>query len=213
MPSQPNDSVGKLVIEQAEPPIDQADALIVADQASHRQHGWLPRTIISGGQTGADRAALDWARSHGIAHGGWCPKGRLAADGVLPLYFQLRETESAGYRQRTRLNVRDSDATLIFNTKDVDGGTLQTVRFAETMHKPYCVVQLDGADLAQLALQVVEWLKQRQFATLNIAGPREEKRPGIYALVTSVLDLCVGADAPLHSVVSRMVSKVEPRHD
>lgn len=64
MPSQPNDSVGKLVIKQAEPPIEQADALIVADQTSHRQHGWLPRTIVSGGQTGADRAALDWARSH-----------------------------------------------------------------------------------------------------------------------------------------------------
>lgn len=157
--------------------------------------GWLPRTIVSGGQTGADRAALDWARGHRVAHGGWCPKGRLAADGVLPLYFQLRETESAGYRQRTRLNVRDSDATLILNTGAVDGGTLQTVRFAESMHKPYRLFQLDGGDLAQVALQVVEWLKQGQFATLNIAGPREEKRPGIYALVSSVLDLCVTAGA------------------
>ena len=113
---------------------------------------------------------------------------------MLPL-FQLRETESADYRPRTRLNVRDSDATLIFNTGDVDGGTLQTVSFAETMNKPYRVFQLDGGDLAPAALQVVEWLKQGQFATLNIAGPREEKRPGIYALVTSVLDLCLTAGA------------------
>lgn len=149
---------------------------------------WLPGAIVSGGQTGADRAALDWARNHGIKHGGWCPRGRLASDGPLPLHYHLRETASAGYRQRTRLNVQDSDATLIFNTGELDGGTLQTVRFAERMNKPHCVVQLDQSDLGGAALQVVEWLKQGKFSTLNIAGPREEKRPGIYALVLAVLD-------------------------
>jgi len=154
---------------------------------------WLPHTIVSGGQTGADRAALDWACRHSIMHGGWCPKGRLAADGPLPLHYQLRETESAGYRQRTKLNVQDSDATMIFNTGELDGGTLQTVRFAQAMNKPHRVFQLNQANLADVALEVVEWLSQGQFSMLNIAGPREEKRPGIYALVLTVLDQCTSS--------------------
>lgn len=90
---------------------------------------WLIAKVISGGQTGADRAALDWACENGVPHGGWCPKGRMAADGPLAPHYQLCETDSAGYRQRTKLNVRDSDATLVLNTGTLDGGTLQTVRF------------------------------------------------------------------------------------
>ena len=152
---------------------------------------WCRCTVVSGGQTGVDRAALDSACRHNIAHGGWCPKGRLASDGPLPLHYHLRETDSAGYRQRTKLNVQDSDATLIFNTGDLDGGTLQTVRFAQTMKKPYRVFQLDQANLEEVARQVVEWLTLGRLFTLNIAGPREQKRPGIYALVFSVLDLCL----------------------
>jgi hypothetical protein len=164
---------------------------------THSQDGpelrfpWLPRTTVSGGQTGADRAALDWAIGRRIDHGGWCPKGRIAADGRLPPCYQLRETESAGYRQRTKRNVQDSDATLIFNIGELDGGTQQTVRFAITLIKPHRVFQLDQTKLEDMALEVVQWLKQGQYAVLNIAGPREEKRPGIYAAVLSVLDLCV----------------------
>lgn len=157
---------------------------------------WFPRKIVSGGQTGADRAALDWAITHHIAHGGWCPKGRLAADGLLPLCYQLRETESAGYRQRTKRNVQDSDATLIFNIGELEGGTQQTVRFAVTLKKPHRVFQLDQRELPAIAGEIVEWLKQDQFASLNIAGPREEKRPGIYALVMATLDECLRVSTP-----------------
>ncbi len=153
---------------------------------------WLPTTIVSGGQTGADRAALNWARGLGIKHGGWCPRGRLASDGPLPLHYQLRETASAGYRQRTRLNVRDSDATLIFNTGELEGGTLQTVRFAESMGKPHRVFQLDTRNLYEVVDHMAEWLKAGKFAILNVAGPREEKRPGIYALVMAALN-CANA--------------------
>ena len=111
-----------------------------------RQHPpWLPRVILSGGQTGADRAALDWAIRHRIVHGGWCPRGRAAVDGPIACRYQLRETESDGYRQRTKLNVQDSDATLILSTGDLDGGTLQAVRFANAMRKPRLVIQLDEA--------------------------------------------------------------------
>ena len=151
---------------------------------------WLIDKIVSGGQTGADRAALDWALQRGVAHGGWCPKGRLASDGPLPERYLLRETESAGYRQRTKLNVRDSDATLIFNTGVLDGGTLQTVRFAQTLGKPHFVVQIDEPAQESVAQRIRVWLTEGQFSVLNVAGPREEKRPGVYACVAVMLDAC-----------------------
>ena len=151
---------------------------------------WLIDKIVSGGQTGADRAALDWALQRGVAHGGWCPKSRLASDGPLPERYLLRETDSAGYRQRTKLNVRDSDATLIFNTGVLDGGTLQTVRFAQTLGKPHFVVQIDEPAQESVAQRIRVWLTEGQFSVLNVAGPREEKRPGVYACVAVMLDAC-----------------------
>jgi hypothetical protein len=168
---------------------------LLNELSQKREVPMFPRMITSGGQTGADRAALDWAISQGIDHGGWCPKGRLATDGAIPAQYQLTETESGGYRQRTKRNVQDSDATLIFNTGAVDGGTLQTVRFAQALKKPYRVFQLDERDPGATAIQVVEWWSMGRFSTVNIAGPREEKRPGISTLVTSVLNLSVAVSA------------------
>ena len=154
---------------------------------------WLPNMVVSGGQTGVDRAALDWACNHRIPHGGWCPQGRRASDGPLSVKYQLRETESAGYRQRTKLNVQDSDATLILNLGELDGGTLQTQQFAERMGKSHLVVQLDQCAPDESAGRITEWLIAGRFSTLNVAGPREEKRPGIYALTLSVLDCCTAS--------------------
>lgn len=154
---------------------------------------WLPNMVVSGGQTGVDRAALDWACNHRIPHGGWCPQGRRASDGPLSLKYQLRETESAGYRQRTKLNVQDSDATLILNVGELDGGTQQTLQFAERMGKPHLVVQLDQRGPDESAGCITEWLITGKFGTLNVAGPREEKRPGIYELTRSVLDRCTAS--------------------
>lgn len=151
---------------------------------------WLIAKIVSGGQTGADRAALDWALKRGVVHGGWCPKGRLAADGPLPEHYLLRETDSMGYRQRTKLNVRDSDATLIFNTGVLDGGTLQTVRFAQTLGRPHLVAQLDELAQEGVVRRIRVWLTEGQFGVVNVAGPREEKRPGVYACVAALLDAC-----------------------
>jgi hypothetical protein len=150
------------------------------------QSEWPPAKIVSGGQTGVDRAGLDWAIQNGIAHGGWCPKGRLATDGPLPLQYKLNETESSGYRQRTKLNVRDSDATLVFNIGELDGGTLQTVRFAQTLKKPFLVFQLDQEDATSVE-KMITWWKATSGNTLNIAGPREEKRTGIYVATLEIL--------------------------
>jgi len=145
-------------------------------------------TIISGGQTGADRAALDWAIARGVPHGGWCPKGRRAEDGPLDAKYKLIETEGEGYRARTVRNVRDSDATLIFNLGELEGGSLETRRIAERRRKPVRVVQLDSSLDEQTMAELRGWLTDGGTRVLNIAGPRESKRPGIYFAAKAVLD-------------------------
>ena len=101
--------------------------------------------IISGGQSGADRAALDVALALGIPVGGWCPAGRLAEDGVIPAHYPLTETKSSIHSVRTRRNVREADGTLVFNLGELDGGTLLTVNYARERGKPCLLVQLDDS--------------------------------------------------------------------
>jgi hypothetical protein len=156
-----------------------------------RRAEWLPKCVVSGGQTGADRAALDWAIRHGIPHGGWCPRGRRAEDGPIDARYDLQETASASYARRTWLNVRDSDATLIFNQGPLEDGTLETLRCAEALNQPYRIFQLEGDTLEAVTRAVIGWLKEGRFARLNIAGPRESKRPGIHASVSEVLEGCL----------------------
>ncbi len=145
------------------------------------------KKVISGGQTGADRAALDWAIAHGVSHGGWCPQGRLAEDGVLNNQYQLVEIEHGSYRQRTKRNVQDSDGTLILNMGDLDGGTLATFKFAKQLNKPIHVVQVDDVVEGETAA-VMRWLQTNKIVTLNVAGPRESKRPNVYALTLAFMD-------------------------
>lgn len=144
--------------------------------------------IVSGGQTGADRAALDWAIRHGIPHGGWCPPRRQAEDGVIDARYQLQELPSGGYRQRTRKNVEDSDGTLILNLGELDGGSLETQQFAKQLKKPCLTLQLDAGGDEEWHFRVISWLRGYEIRCLNVAGPRESKRPGIYAAVTALLD-------------------------
>ena len=137
----------------------------------------LIEKIVSGGQTGVDRAALDAALALGIPCGGWCPRGRRAEDGILPARYPLRETPLDDYAQRTTWNVRDSDGTLILTRGPTTGGTAQTVDDAVQLHKPYLVVDLaESPDAAA----VRDWLAQHRIRALNVAGPRESKSPGIY---------------------------------
>ena len=143
--------------------------------------------IVSGGQTGADRAALDFAIEYGYPHGGWAPRGREAEDGRIPPKYQLTELPDGGYRQRTRRNVEDSDGTLIVNMGELDGGTLATRIFAEKAGKPYYVAQVDDEATDEMAASVLAWLRAHHIKTLNVAGPRESKRPGIYQQTTALL--------------------------
>ncbi|MGH8129186.1 MAG: putative molybdenum carrier protein [Gammaproteobacteria bacterium] len=145
-------------------------------------------TIISGGQTGADRAALDFAIAHGIEHGGWCPLGRRAEDGPLDAKYCLVETEREGYRARTVRNVRDSDATLILNLGELEGGSLETRRIAERRRMPVRVVQVDAPPADAKLDELREWLRVNVVARLNVAGPRESKRPGVYQAARAMLE-------------------------
>ena len=148
----------------------------------------LFRHIVSGGQTGADRAALDFAIGNGYTHGGWAPKGRHAEDGVIPARYQLTPLIDGGYRQRTRRNVQDSDGTLIANAGELEGGTLATQVFAQRSGKPCLVVPVDCGVLGDHASSVLTWLREHDIQVLNVAGPREGKRPGIHALTLALLE-------------------------
>jgi hypothetical protein len=141
--------------------------------------------IISGGQTGVDRAALDVALERTIPCGGWCPKGRRAEDGRIPNRYPLEEASSSEYPVRTRMNVEDADGTLIFTRGSPQGGTLLTLKLAKKLRKPYMLIDLpQGEDPSA----VLAWLCQSRIRTLNVAGPRESEAPGIYNQVFFFLE-------------------------
>ena len=147
--------------------------------------------IISGGQTGVDRAALDVAISRGIPCGGWCPKGRLAEDGTIPAYYPLRETPTSEYEERTAWNVRDADGTLILTWGPPTQGTAFTAYMARDLKKPCLVIDLaDGEDCTR----ATEWLGRHHVKVLNVAGPRASKCPDLYPQAVAFLEALVDAD-------------------
>jgi hypothetical protein len=157
--------------------------------------------VWSGGQTGVDRAALDAALDRGIPIGGWVPRGRLAEDGQVPArYGQLREAESPEYATRTRLNVQDTDATLVLRMGPATGGTLETMETARGLGRPMLDIDLEVADAAGAAKSVIHWLEglftTRSPLRLNVAGPRASQAPTSYARAKGVLEL-VFAQEPL----------------
>lgn len=138
--------------------------------------------VISGGQTGVDRASLDAAMEVGIVVGGYCPKARKAEDGSIPDIYPMVELRSADYRVRTEKNIKESDGTLILNIGKLSGGTALTSRLAIKHGKPCMTVQLDHS-VTQL-LEVKSWIVNNNIKTLNIAGPRESKMPGVVYVKT-----------------------------
>jgi hypothetical protein len=150
---------------------------------------FVPAKIVSGGQTGVDQGALEAAISLKIAHGGWCPAGRIAENGTVPMRYQLQEHASSYYPDRTAQNVIDSDATLVLYRKTPSGGTALTQKICRRERKPFLSVRID--DPANAREQIVSWLGLVRPEVLNIAGPRESNAEGIYeqtrALLTDVL--------------------------
>lgn len=140
--------------------------------------------IVSGGQSGADQAALDWAIANGVDHGGWCPKGRKSEDGKIDPKYLLTETPNANYLERTEWNVRDSDATVIFTLDPkLSTGSKRTMEFAEKLGKP-CRHFRPGVDVKFLR----RFLEMYKVKVLNVAGPRASNAPGIAEYVTECLD-------------------------
>lgn len=146
------------------------------------------RKILSGGQTGVDRAALDLAIQLNIPHGGWCPKGRQAEDGPILPHYQLQETPSEQYEERTQWNVRDSDGTLVLVSEmpiKTGNGTLFTIQAAQQAKKPYLILEL----LQKPSMERCrDWIQDNHIHVLNIAGPRESQSPGIYQLAFHFLE-------------------------
>jgi len=156
----------------------------------------IPKLIVSGGQTGADRAALDFAIAHDIPHGGFCPRGRKAEDGPIPDRYSLTETKTDEYPERTRQNIAMADATVIFATVPEAeliqirrSGSGLTVREAKKQGRPYVVLS-HFPDVKADADELAAFLHRQNPKTLNVAGSRESSQPGVAAHVAAVLELC-----------------------
>ncbi len=143
---------------------------------------------MSGGQTGADRGGLDAAIELGIPHGGSCPKGRLAEDGVIPVKYTQTELKSKNYLKRTEKNVTDSSATSIFTNGAPTGGSKKTAEFAEKHGKPYICLDTEKPDL-ETTERLIDWTRnlRNPQIVLNVAGSRESKAPGIQKQVANIV--------------------------
>ncbi|MHC4879127.1 MAG: putative molybdenum carrier protein [Planctomycetota bacterium] len=150
--------------------------------------------IVSGGQTGVDRAALDVALEAGIPCGGWCPRGRRAEDGRIPDSYPLEETSQRDYSVRTERNIVDSDGTLIISGGPLTGGTALTRTLARRLDCPLFIVDLREHESAKPNVlgatvldQLEQWLDENRIRTLNVAGPRESQQPGVHSRASQFL--------------------------
>ncbi|HXF67058.1 MAG TPA: putative molybdenum carrier protein [Burkholderiales bacterium] len=143
--------------------------------------------IISGGQTGVDRGALDAALEASFPCGGWCPQGRAAEDGAIPARYPLAELAGAGYAERTAANVRDSDGTAIIHHGALEGGTLQTRECCVALGKPHLLVDAARRDARRAGAEIATFVAGAGIRVLNVAGPRQSKWPGAHAYARAAI--------------------------
>jgi len=150
--------------------------------------------IISGGQTGVDRAALDAALQHGVECGGWCPAGRLDEFGTIPVRYPLKEMEQGSFADRTLQNVRDSDATVIIFHEDLRGGSKQTANFCERQKRPSLLIDAAKTSVQEAAQRIRDFVRERRISTLNVAGPRQSEWAEGYEYALHVIEsfICSG---------------------
>ena len=137
------------------------------------------KKIVSGGQTGADQAALDIAINLGIPHGGWIPKGRKTEAEPPPETYQLQEMPDENYAGRTRQNVIDSDGTLIISHGELTGGSEYTMELAIANHRPWLHIDMNTVQGGAAAKSIKKWIKSNKISTLNVAGSRASRDPEI----------------------------------
>jgi hypothetical protein len=143
--------------------------------------------IISGGQTGVDRAALDVALRHGIKCGGWCPAGRLDEFGKIPDHYPIQELEGGGFTERTLQNVKDSDGTVVIYPVELRGGTEQTVRFCVDLKRPHQLIDASRVGTEDAAELIADFVRKNKIDILNVAGPRQSEWPEGYASASRAL--------------------------
>jgi len=151
--------------------------------------------IISGGQTGVDRAALDVALKHGIDAGGSCPTGRLDEFGRIPDCYPLKELENGGFTERTLQNIKDSDGTVVIYSGKPSGGTEQTVRFCIEQRRPRLLIDASKIPIEEAAKLIADFVREKQIDILNVAGPRESEWPQGYEYASLGLDILLNAIA------------------
>lgn len=169
--------------------------------------------IISGGQTGADQAALDAAIEFGIPHGGWIPKGRKTERGRLPDRYHLKEISSIDYQKRTELNVIDSDGTLILSHGKLTGGSALTQKLAAKHRKPCLHMDLNAIDQSKVIEIITAWIDARDIKILNVAGPRASKDGAIYGDTKKLLASVIQHYQPktVDEAVDRLLSELPLR--
>jgi hypothetical protein len=154
------------------------------------------RRIVSGGQTGADRGGLDAAIALGLEHGGWCPRGRRAEDGVIPERYRLTETGSREYAVRTERNLVDSDATVLFTRGPATGGSALTAALAAEHDRPLLHLDLERLEPGAAVAALRDWLHRHRPAVLNVAGSRASRNPTLAGEVERILVAAVSGKFP-----------------
>jgi hypothetical protein len=152
----------------------------------------IPIKIISGGQTGADRAALDVALALKLPCGGYCPAGRWAEDGEIDEIYPLEETEGHHPAERTGLNVSLAGGVLVLTSGLPDTGTKLTLELAKRSDLPCLHMDFDDEIDPD---QVLDWMAEHNIRNLNVAGPRESNNPGLYTLAKGFLMMALRKNA------------------
>jgi hypothetical protein len=153
-----------------------------------RQGITMIKKVVSGGQTGADQAALDIAIKLGVPYGGWIPRGRKTEAGPLPETYKLQEMPDENYASRTRQNVIDSSGTLIISHGELTGGSEYTMELAIANHRPWLHIDMSAAQPGAAAKSIKKWVKSNKISILNVAGSCASRDPEIYQATSEIME-------------------------